>query len=308
MAEAMRAARRLGGPGSSGWILVAALWTVSGPAAAAATLAPSPAPSAGVASPQPDPAEADEVGTSDSTSGNDGVAVIARAGLEIDTTAAGPSGPVMLSRLEEVGNLELRRAEILPRRAGDDPVIRVKVEVRGKEGDTYAIFSEVTVRGQVVEGSAREVVCSLCTEGEAVDRARSELLRLVPFVRARFRAAAAKPTDNTPPPPVVTPTEDRKKKPLGALGKAGIGLLAGGVVLLGTGIGLAVPEPRPDPDDPLREINTRPVGYAVLGVGAAAIVTGAVLLVLDRRKARRVAHLAPMIDRGSAGLLLVGRF
>ncbi|HEY0134777.1 MAG TPA: hypothetical protein VGB85_11870, partial [Nannocystis sp.] len=257
------------------------------------------------ASSQPAPAEADEVGASDGAS-NDDVAVIARAGLEIDTTAAGPSGPVMLSRLEEVGNLELRRAEILPRRAGDDPVIRVKVEVRGQEGDTYAIFSEVTVRGQVVEGSAREVVCSLCTEGEAVDRARSELLRLVPFVRARFRAAA-KPADNKPPPVVTSAAED-KKKPLGTYGKAGIGLLAGGAVLLGTGIGLSVREPRPDPDDPLREINTRPVGYAVLGVGAAAIVTGAVLLVLDRRKARRVAHLAPMIGRGSAGLLLVGRF
>jgi hypothetical protein len=290
----MRAARWLGGPGSSGAILVAALWAVSGPAAAAP------------ASAQPAPAEAEEVGASDGASGNDDVAVIARAGLEIDTTAAGPSGPVMLSRLEEVGNLELRRAEILPRRAGDDPVIHVRIEVRGKEGDTYAIFSEITVRGQLVEGSAREVVCSLCTEGEAVDRARSELLRLVPFVRARFRAAA-RPADDTPP-PVVTPVDDGKNKPLGARGKAGIGLLAGGAVLLGTGIVLSVREPRPDPDDPLRETNTRPVGYAVLGVGAAAIVTGAVLLVVDRRKARRVAHLAPMIGRGSAGLLLVGRF
>ena len=48
--------------------------------------------------------------------------------------------------------------------------------------------------------------------------------------------------------------------------------------------------------------------YAMLGIGAAAIVSGAVLLALDRRKVRRVAHLAPMIQRGSAGLLLVGRF
>ncbi len=248
----------------------------------------------------------DEVGNGSDDADNDGnVAVIARAGLEIDTTAAGPSGPVMLSRMEELGNLELRRAEILPRRAGDDPVIHVRVEVRGDEGDTYAIFSEVTVRGKALEGSAREVVCSLCTEGEAVERARSELLRLVPFVRARFRAAAAaKPKEEAPKPVVVPPPDTR----LRAGGKAGIGLLAGGTVLLGAGIGLALTEPRPDPNDPLREINIRPVGYAVLGVGAAAIVTGAVLLILDRRKVRRVAQLAPMLERGSAGLLLVGSF
>jgi len=277
---------------------------------ASGTTSPKPAagsPAPGTTSPAsaPDTQEEDEINAGGNDGDSDGnTPVIARAGLEIDTAAAGPSGPVMLSRLEEIGNLELRRAEILPRRAGDDPVIHVKVEVRGQEGDTYAIFSEVRIRDKAVEGSPREVVCSLCTEGEAVERARSELLRLVPFVRARFRAAA-KPKDDKPPPIVAPPPEDNR---LGTYGKVGIGLLAGGVVVFGTGLGLAIAKPRPDPDDPLREINTRPIGYAVLGVGAAAIVSGAVLLVLDRRKVRRVAHLAPMLERGSAGLLLVGRF
>ena len=210
MAEAMRAARRLGGPCSSGWILVAALWAIPGPAGAAPTTSPAKAPSATspakapsatspakapsatspakapsttpastptTASPEPtagsptstgstsqpvaptrptaDTQEEDEIGAGSSDNDGDGnTPVIARAGLEIDTAKAGPSGPVMLSRLEELGNLELRRAEILPRRAGDDPVIHVKVEVRGEEGDTYAIFSEVRVRDKAVEGSA----------------------------------------------------------------------------------------------------------------------------------------------------------
>lgn len=312
MAEAMRAARRLVGPCSPGWIVVAALWAASGAAAAAPTPAigtsttatPASAPESPPASAPVDMQEEDQVGASrDSNDGDGNVPVIARAGLEVDTAAAGPAGPVMLSRLEELGNLELRRAEILPRRAGDDPVIHVKVAVRGEEGDTYAIFSEVRVRDKAVEGSAREVVCSLCTEGEAVERARSELLRLVPFVRARFRAAN-KPKEDKAPAIVAPPPDNR----LGTYGKAGIGLLAGGTLLFGTGLGLAIVEPRPDPDDPLNEISTRPAGYAVLGVGAAAVISGAVLLALDRRKVRRVAHIAPMIQRGSAGLLLVGRF
>ncbi len=250
---------------------------------------------------------ADEVGSgSDAADPDADTTVIARAGLEIDTAEAGPAGPVLMSRLEELGNLELRRAEILPRRAGDDPVIRIRFERRGEEGDTYAIFSEVAVRGETLEGSPRQIVCSLCTEGEAVERARSELLRLVPFVRARFRAVrvAPKPAP-TPAPQMQVPPPDA---PLRTFGKVGVGLLAGGALVFGTGLGLALSQPRPDQDDPLREVDLRPPGYAVLGIGAAALVSGAVLLILDRRQPRRVAHATPLIHPGAAGLQLVGRF
>lgn len=242
----------------------------------------------------------------DATDGDTAVPVIARAGLEIDTAEAGATGPILLSRLEELGNLELRRAEILPRRAGDDPVIRVRIAARGKAGDTYAIVSEVTVRGVTVEDSQREVVCTLCTEGEAVERARSELLRLVPFVRARFQARGAR-TDANPAEPSRHAPQAADSRPRTAR-KLGIGLLAGGTLAFGTGLGLALARPRPDPDDPLREITTRPAGYAVLAVGAAAIVSGAVLLILDRRPARRTTRLAPLLHPATTGLQLVGRF
>lgn len=256
------------------------------------------------------PQAADEVGPSldaAATDGDPSVPVIARAGLEIDTAEAGAAGPVLLSRLEELGNLELRRAEILPRRAGDDPVIRVRIALRGEAGDTYAIASEVTVRGVTVEDSLREIVCALCTEGEAVERARSELLRLVPFVRARFRPTTARSEAKpaaAPGPASPPPTDTRRR----TAGKVGVGLLVGGALAFGTGLGLALAKPRPDPDDPLREIDTHPAGYAVLAVGATAIVSGAVLLILDRRPSRRTARLAPLLHPATTGLQLVGRF
>lgn len=275
MAQVMPATRRL-----SGCLALVLGWTVHG--AALAT-------------------EPEGPGASDAADPDSRAAEIARAGLEIDASAAGPAGPVLMSRLEELGNLELRLAEILPRRTADDPVVRLRIAVRGHEGDTYAIFSELVVGGAAVEGSVREIVCSLCTESEAVERARSELRRLVPFVRARFRAA------RTAPPPAAPLAPPRGRK-LGTPGKLGVGLLAGGTLVFGTGLGLALAQPRPDPDDPLREINTRPAGYALLGVGAAALVSGAVLLVLDRRAPRRVTHAAPLLAPGVAGLQLVGRF
>ena len=268
------------------------------PPPAAPAPAPSPAPS-----PAPEPGQpGEEINAGSATPDFEAnTAVIARAGLEVDTVNAGPTGPIMLTRIEELGNLELRRAEILPRRAAEDPVLRIRVELRGEQGDTYAILTDVAVSGESLAGSAREILCSLCTEGEAVERARSELLRLVPFVRARFRPAS-KPSE---PPPVVVPPPDTRLK---TLGKAGVGLLAGGALAFGTGLGLTLARPPVDPDDPLRQLNLRPAGFAVLSVGAAAIVTGAVLLILDQRKARRVAQIAPVFGPGSAGLLLVGRF
>lgn len=280
MAQVMPGPRRL-----SGSLALGLAWSVHG-----AALATGPGATT---------RDANEVGPPvDAADSDASVPVIARAGLEIDTAEAGAAGPVLLSRLEELGNLELRRAEILPRRAGDDPVIHVRIAQRGKAGDTYAIASEVTVRGATVEDSLREVVCTLCTEGEAVERARSELLRLVPFVRARFR-----PTTRDEAKLAAAPGPASTE-----MGKAGVGLLVGGSLAFGTGLGLALAKPRPDPDDPLREIDTHPAGYAVLAVGATAIVSGAVLLILDRRPSRRTARLAPLLHPAMTGLQLVGRF
>jgi hypothetical protein len=46
----------------------------------------------------------------------------------------------------------------------------------------------------------------------------------------------------------------------------------------------------------------------VIGVGAALVVTGAVLLALDRRPPRRKTALAPAFGPAGAGLVLTGRF
>jgi hypothetical protein len=77
------------------------------------------------------------------------------------------------------------------------------------------------------------------------------------------------------------------------MGKAGVGLLAGGTVATAAGLGLSLAEEPADPNMPLNKITIHPAGYAILAVGAAALVTGAVLLVLDRRQAKRAVQVAP---------------
>jgi hypothetical protein len=230
--------------------------------------------------------------------------LVARAGLDIDTADAGPSGPIIVSRMDELGNLELRRAEILPSRLGNDPVIRIRVSLQPGASDVFLIRSDVAVRGQSLEGSSHDVLCSLCTESEVVERARAEIVRLVPYVRAQFRAPPPKP-DPTPDPTPVTP---QGPVPLATMGKAGVGLLAGGTVATAAGLGLSLAEEPADPDMPLNTIKFNPAGYAVLAVGAAALVTGAVLLILDRRQAKRAVQVAPTAAPATAGLVLFGRF
>lgn len=298
MAQALSNARRRLNRGTA--VLTAMLYILPGEPLAS----PAPAPTSGNPPAPPAPPPAAPADKPDDRSISEGETLVVRAGLDIDTSEAGPSGPVIVSRMEELGNLELRRAEILPSRLGTDPVIRIRVSLQSGASDVFLINSDAAVRGEALEGSAREISCSLCTEGEVVDRARGEIVRLVPFVRTRFR-----PADKPPDKPITDAPKTEGPRPLTNLGKAGIGLLAGGTLAFAAGLGLALAEPRPDPDDPTAEINTRPAGYGVLAVGGAALITGAVLLILDRRQAKRsTVHVAPLGGPGTAGLLLLGRF
>lgn len=109
--------------------------------------------------------------------------------------------------------------------------------------------------------------------------------------------------------------DDGSRRPLGPLGKAGVGSLAvGTAALIAGGIVLAQGR-RYDQRDPEHEVwqgrDFRPPGIAVMVVGGAVAVTGAVLLVVDRVRARRPgAHASrgPRLAPRSPGMALTLRF
>ncbi len=233
------------------------------------------------------------------------LAGVARASLAVDTSSLGAQSLVLLRRIEELGNIELRRAEILPGRSENDPVIQIHVSALEDGG--YQITSSLMIAGERVENSMHDVRCTLCTEGESVDRARIEVGRLIPFVRGHatrvVEEAKARAEANRQP----AEDEDDGSGQFNPKSKAGIALLVVGVAGVGAGVPLALRAPTPKPDMPLETINTRPPGYALLGVGAALVLIGTGLLIAGLRpRARAQARVLPVPTPG--GVAVVGRF
>lgn len=218
----------------------------------------------------------------------------ARASLVVDVAEVGASGPVLLQRIEELGDIELRRAEILPGRSTVDPVIHVRVKALAEGG--YVIESYLADPGGVVEGSERSLPCNLCTEGETVERARGEVVRLAPFVRG-LAAARGEPGD--------AGAGGLSPRGLGTRTKVGIAVVAAGAVGVGVGLGLALREPTPRPEMPLETVDTRVPGYVALGVGGALVVTGVILALRGRASPGRGRVGAAI---GPQGVVLGGRF
>jgi hypothetical protein len=137
---------------------------------------------------------------------------------------------------------------------------------------------------------------------------------LLPVLRGEETTASTSESTPSSPSGSTADGDPGTDRSLGAGGKAGIGLLVGGVALAATGgglVGAGVSETREgdalEGDAETRDL--RPIGYALLGVGAAVIVTGAVLLGLDRRRARRhQVAIAPAFGPRMTGFSLTARF
>jgi hypothetical protein len=135
---------------------------------------------------------------------------------------------------------------------------------------------------------------------------------LIPAEKERLAKAEPPPPDgdegadtdpdtDTGEPPIVPPPDNPDRPgPLGNMGWSGVGLLVAGAAAAITGgalVGVGTTRPAADMSQ-IRDF--RPTGYALLGTGGAMLVVGAILLGVDRARAKKG-------KRRSAGLLQ-GRF
>ena len=229
------------------------------------------------------------------------------ARLEIDTSAAGAGADVLHRRIEERANVVLRHAKVLPGDRDDAALTVVVREVTGDEPGYVVTFELRAADGSAI-AKPTELECRLCTETELVARVEAELEATIEILHE-----PGEPTDPTPA-PAPAPAAALEQTPADATTdpRGSVGMLAGGISLLvvgggclGAGVGLAIPEPRVDEDNPLDLITTRPVGYALLAGGVALATTGAVLtaIAVKRRGQPRWA-IAPYGGRDRVGVVM----
>ena len=158
-------------------------------------------------------------------------------------------------------------------------------------------------RGPVVH------TCPRCNEADLVTASIEGVLEgLGRYEQAKAPPPAPKAVEPiaTPPAPADDALVDRSKS-LGPLGQIGVAsIVVGGAVAITGAAFIGVGTTRPD-TDPTHLRDWRPPGYALLGVGAAALVTGVALLVVDRKRARKLA-ISPMLSPRLAGVVAEGKF
>lgn len=106
--------------------------------------------------------------------------------------------------------------------------------------------------------------------------------------------------------------DSRSKVPLATLGKAGIGLLAGGVTVASVGAGLLAQGRKLDEQNAPQVVQTgrdyRVPGVVVLASGGTLAIAGAVMLAIDRSRAKKRQKSMVRVLPGPNGLVILGRF
>ena len=252
----------------------------------------------------------------------------ASASVAIDTAAAGEEGQLMNPRIQARVVDAMKAFNITEGKDAGLPKVAIKVSELG--GDAIGWSYTIDVRhgsDQTISGGSLRGECVDCIEKELVEKvgtdARLALQQLRVYIdeynakvdadnkQAEAAATSATPdTAATPGGPAAVTGPGVDGSPMHPLCKAGIGLMAAGVVGIGVGIGLAVlPDRQLDPNIGYEFRSTTLPGYVTLGIGGAAALAGVALFVVGHRKSRASqTALVPSFGAGVVGLQWSGRF
>jgi hypothetical protein len=205
-----------------------------------------------------------------------------RAALQVDASALGEDGAPLGKRLQRRGEAVLREAEVLGARTDDDPVVSVSVEALPGDAGYRCAFA-LQRSGEEIAGTQASTECRLCTDVELEEQVTAMIERLVPKLP---RPGEPSSTGQVPPPSAASVDVDAHPSGwvIGRMGQAGIGVSVVGAAALGVGLGLAV--------GGADSQAVRGSGIGVAAVGGAVLVTGVVLLAVDRSRSGRVTPTA----------------
>lgn len=249
------------------------------------------------------------------------------AAVVIDTSAAGEEGQLMNPRIQSRVVDAMKAFNITEGKGPGLPQVAIKVTELGADAIGWHYTIEVRHNSdQAISGGSLRGDCVDCIEKELVEKvgtdARLALQQLRVYIddynatvdrengqgEESTGGAGADTQTTTSPPPAQAAASDTP--PMHSMCKAGIGLMAAGVVGIGVGVGLALlPDRQLDPNIGYEFRSTTVPGYVTLGIGGAAALAGIALFVVGHRKARASqTALVPSFGGGMVGLQWSGRF
>lgn len=247
--------------------------------------------------------------------------------VDIETSNLDRDGPTLEKQLRERVAAALFEAGMTV-----DPGTterRVRIRVHRNEVFGYEVDIDAEVEGAAIASGVEPFVCDPCRVLDLYDRVERTIPDAVAAIRTHESPPPAPsevapattpmpPSDAEPREQVAPPLEDeqRKARPVGALGVIGIVVGAAGFGALVFGASRINPSPiqtrSPSSDEIVINENTTPQGWAWFGVGVAGIVAGATMVAVDltvlRRQRERRVSVRPEVRRGMTGLVVQGRF
>jgi len=233
------------------------------------------------------------------------------ASVEVDGSGLGEGADVVTERVRHRVESVLRQWDVRPARLPDDPVIALGL-IRLPEDTGYRVTYRVRRGAEELRDFNGTAECRLCTESEFVDQIEPVIDAIVPRLIAKTEAMAgsaapASAPSSSPsssasaPAPRSVPRElELRLQQARALG---VGLLGSGAVLFGVGGGLALGSVWmqdlfvSDRDETLFPL--RATSAALATVGTAALISGIVLLVRSKRRAKRPPNLALLAPKAA---------
>lgn len=216
------------------------------------------------------------------------------ASVKVDADGFGEVGSTVSTRIAAEAEIKLKNEGIVRRAGVDDILVFLKITppISGDEG--YVVGIAVSRLGQPITETV-EAECELCVEDELIALVALKLHELVPAMRehmAAVRAEAAKPepVPEPEPEPEIIPPDNIDEVPtgMGNKGKAGIALVGLGAAGVIAGAVMAAKAPtQRAPDNGYELTQTQTPGYAALGIGGAFVVGGVVLFALDLRDRKK---------------------
>lgn len=203
----------------------------------------------------------------------------------------------------------------------------VRIRVRRNEVMGYEVEISLQVEGDVVASGVDPFVCDPCRVLDLYDRVEGTIPQVVTAIR-EHEAPPPTPAEavvTEPAEPVSTedgreavPVPDatpRKAKAMGAVGIVGAVVGVGGIGALvfgATRINKVEMQRSPTEDQVVITEDSSTQGWAWFGVGIGALAVGATMVAVDltvlRRHRERRLSVIPDLRRGTAGLVLRGRF